>query len=192
MGKQKIGDFIFSEQNILNRLRVEYMSNPVYAIANLFVFLWESDFLLKTKAGYWYEVEVKISSSDFKNDRKNKPEKFDILEGRKSGLRPNYFSYCVPDLLLDKVSDIIPSYAGICIVNSHGHIVHIRMPHQLHGDKISDDSLNLLEKFYYNYSNLRWKEDNKDDIIKQLRMENSRLRAEYKAIVGEPIYDSVI
>lgn len=192
MGKQKKGDFIFSEQNILNRLRLEYMSNPVYEIANLFVFSWESDFLLKTKAGYWYEVEVKISRSDFKNDRKNKPEKFDIIEGRKSGLRPNYFSYCVPEHLLDKVADLIPSYAGICKVNSHGHIGIVRMPRQLHGEKISDDSLNLLEKFYYNYSNLRWKYDNKDAIIKQLRMENSRLRAEYEAIVGEPIYDSVI
>ena len=191
MGRIKKGYFVFTEQNILKRLRYGYMSNPVYAIANLFVFSWESDFLLKTKSGYWYEVEVKISRSDFKNDRKNKPEKFDILEGRNHVLRPNYFSYCVPEHLLDKVEDLIPSYAGICTVDSYGNVRIRKMPHQLHGNKISDDSLNLLEKFYYNYSNLRWKEDNKDAIIEQLRMENSRLRAEYKAVVGEPIYDSV-
>lgn len=191
MGRINKGDFVFTEQNILERLRYGYMSNPVYAIANLFVFSWESDFLLKTKAGYWYEVEVKISRSDFKNNRKNKPEKYDIIEGRKSGLRPNYFSYCVPEHLLDKVEDLIPPYSGICTVDSHGNVRASRSPNMLHSDKISDDMLNLTKKFYYNYSNLRWKEDNKDAIIEQLRMENSRLRAEYKAVVGESIYDSI-
>ena len=191
MGRIKKGDFVFTEQNILERLRYGYMSNPVYVIANLFVFSWESDFLLKTKSGYWYEVEVKISRSDFKNDRKKKPEKYDILEGSKSGLRPNYFSYCVPEHLLDKVEDLIPYYAGICTVDDYGNVRFSRSPNMIHSEKISDDMLNLTKKFYYNYSNLRWKEDNKDDIIKQLRMENSRLRAEYKAVVGESIYDSI-
>lgn len=39
----------------------------------------ESDFLLKTKSGYWYEAEIKISFSDFKADFKKK-EKHQILE----------------------------------------------------------------------------------------------------------------
>lgn len=187
MGVLRKGNFVFSEQNILGRLRFGYMSNPVYAVANLFVFSWESDFLIKTKAGYWYEVEVKISRSDFKNDRKHKPEKYDILEGRKDGLRPNYFSYCVPTHLLDKVADLIPSYAGISTVDDHGQVRLVRMPHPLHMAKLTDESLGLLEKFYYNYSNLRWKHDHKDDTIRQLRGEISFLKAEYKAAAGHPI-----
>ena len=67
MGRQKKGDFVFTEEAILQKLRVGYMSNPKYAVANLHVFDWESDFLVKTKAGYWYEVEVKISRDDFRS-----------------------------------------------------------------------------------------------------------------------------
>ena len=191
MGTLRKGNFVFTEQNILERLRWGYMSNPAYAIANLFVFEWESDFLLKTKAGYWYEVEVKISRSDFKNDRKHKPEKYDILEGRKGGLRPNYFSYCVPEHLLDKVADLVPPYAGIIKVDSYGRVCIVRMPHPLHSEKISDERLNLLEKFYYNYSNLRWKHDHYEDTIRQLRQENRWLRDEYKAATGAPIEDAL-
>ena len=187
MGVRRKGNFVFTEQNILERLRLGYMSNPAYAIANLFVFSWESDFLLKTKAGYWYEVEVKISRADFKNDRKHKSEKYDILEGRTEGLKPNYFSYCVPKELLDKVRDLIPDYAGICTVDDHGQILLVRCPDQLHGEKLSDESLHLLEKFYYNYSHLRWKHDHKDEIIRQLRYEVGFLKAEYKAATGASI-----
>lgn len=191
MGVLRKGNFVFSEQNILERLRSGYMSNPAYVVANLFVFSWESDFLIKTKAGYWYEVEVKISRSDFKNDRKHKPEKYDILEGRVEGLRPNYFSYCVPSHLLDKVADLIPSYAGISTVDDYGNVRALRMPHMLHGEKLTDENLHLLQKFYYNYSNLRWKHDKKDDIISQLRGEVRFLKAEYKAATGVPIYEAL-
>ena len=191
MGVMRKGDFVFTEQNILERLRWGYMSNPVYAIANLFVFGWESDFLLKTKAGYWYEVEVKISRADFKNDRKHKSEKYDILEGRQDGLRPNYFSYCVPAHLLDKVADLIPSWAGICTVNDWGQVRLVRIAAPLHSEKISDDRLNLLGKFYYNYSNLRWKHDHHEETIRQLRAENRWLRDEYKAATGAPIEDAL-
>lgn len=93
MGRQKKGDFVFTEEAILQKLRFGYMSNPRYAVANLHVFDWESDFLVKTKAGYWYEVEVKISRDDLRNDRRHKAEKYDVLEGRREGLRPNYWNY---------------------------------------------------------------------------------------------------
>ena len=189
MGVLRKGNFVFTEQSILERLRYGYMSNPAYVIANLFIFSWESDFLLKTKAGYWYEVEVKISRADFKNDRRHKPEKYDILEGRKDGLRPNYFSYCVPAHLLEKVADLIPSYAGIATVDDWGNVRLVRMPQALHSRKMSDEELKLLEKFYYNYTNLRWRHDHYQDTIQQLRGEIRFLREEYKAATGGPIED---
>lgn len=191
MGRQPKKTFIATEQSILDRLRLGYMSNPAYVIANLFVFTWESDFLLKTKSGYWYEVEVKISRADFKNDRKHKSDKYDILEGRKEGLRPNYFSYCVPKELLDSVRDLIPDYAGISVVDGYGNVWLMRPPEPLHKEKLSDEALGLLEKFYYNYSNLRWRHDHKDDEIRRLKAENEWLRAEYEAVAGEKIEDSM-
>lgn len=54
-----------------------------YDMDNLFVFDWESDKLIKTKSGYLYEYEIKISKSDFKNDFKNKKLKHAILSGEK-------------------------------------------------------------------------------------------------------------
>lgn len=45
----------------------------------LFVFGWESDKLIWTKAGYIYEFEVKISRADYMNDFKHKVEKHLLL-----------------------------------------------------------------------------------------------------------------
>lgn len=183
------GDFVFTEESILQKLRFGYMSNPKYAVANLHVFDWESNFLVKTKAGYWYEVEVKISREDFRNDRRHKAEKYDILEGRKEGLRPNYFSYCVPQDLLEKVKDLIPDYAGVVIVTNSGYVQQKYAPARLHSDKLSDEQLELTEKFYWNYANLRFDTGRIDaeTKIKKLKGFISFLKAEYEAATGYSI-----
>ena len=59
----------FTEDAIQQVLAKEYMTNPKYVAYNLHIFPWESDFLICTRAGYWYEVEIKISLADFKNTR---------------------------------------------------------------------------------------------------------------------------
>lgn len=191
MGRQKKGDFVFTEEAILQKLRVGYMSNPRYAVANLHVFGWESDFLVKTKAGYWYEVEVKISRDDFRNDRKHKAEKYDVLEGRREGLRPNYFSYCVPENLFEKVKDLIPDYAGVVVITDSGYVRQKYAPARLHSDKLSNEQLELTEKFYWNYANLRFDTGRIDAEarIKQLKGYISFLKAEYQAATGYPIED---
>ena len=183
------GDFVFTEESILQKLRFGYMKNPKYAVANLHVFDWESDFLVKTKAGYWYEVEVKISREDFRNDRRHKAEKYDILEGRKEGLRPNYFSYCVPQDLLEKVKDLIPDYAGVVVVTNSGYVQQKYVPARLHSDKLSDEQLELTEKFYWNYANLRFDTGRIDaeTKIKKLKGFISFLKAEYEAATGYSI-----
>jgi hypothetical protein len=75
-------EFKFTEETIQEVLDGLFSRNSVkYFINNLYVFDWESDKLLKTRSGYYYEFEIKISKSDFKNDFKNKKDKHIILEG---------------------------------------------------------------------------------------------------------------
>lgn len=65
----------FRESNIIDRLTGYF--DHVYQLRNVFVFAWESDYFGITKnTNYVYEVEVKISVADFKNDGKHKKEKF--------------------------------------------------------------------------------------------------------------------
>ena len=61
-----------NESYIQKRLLSGWKSTHQYVMENLYVFEWESDFLLKTKSGYWYEAEIKISLSDFKADFEKK------------------------------------------------------------------------------------------------------------------------
>jgi hypothetical protein len=68
----------FSEQSIQKRLS-HFFASKKYDVDGLFVFSWESDKLLWTKAGYIYEFEIKISRADYRNDFKHKGEKHLIL-----------------------------------------------------------------------------------------------------------------
>ena len=67
-----------NERDILERLRSRY--DHIYVLTNSFIFGWESDYFGITKGtGYAYEIEVKISKSDFRADFKNKTEKHRCL-----------------------------------------------------------------------------------------------------------------
>ena len=68
-----------SEQLLQQHLR-GWKSNPKYIVENLYVFEWESDMLIKTRSGYLYEVECKISLADFKNDFTHKRQKHELLK----------------------------------------------------------------------------------------------------------------
>lgn len=68
-----------TEQLLQQHLR-GWKSNPKYIVENLYVFDWESDMLIKTRSGYWYEVECKISFADFKNDFTHKWQKHKLLK----------------------------------------------------------------------------------------------------------------
>lgn len=70
---------LVSEQLLQKYLR-GWKSNPKFIVENLYVFDWESDILIKTRSGYWYEVECKISFADFKNDFTHKWQKHELLK----------------------------------------------------------------------------------------------------------------
>lgn len=226
-----------SEQLLQQHLR-RWKSNPKYIVENLYVFDWESDFLIKTRSGYWYEVECKISLADFKNDFIHKWQKHELLktnrwytdtfvcrvtdekeleqyisfscyhikkEGKvwniymrsqpvttsRTHRRPNYFSYCVPWYLCDKVLPLLPEYAGLIVLSENGKLNEVKIPQKLHAIKYIDEELNLCEKFYYAYRN--WKEilerSQPTEEIKRLRNEIAFLKAEYKAVAGCDIKD---
>lgn len=74
-------DTTLTEQKI-QRVLNNFMASPKYKVDGLFVFRWESDKLLWTKAGYIYEFEIKISRADYKNDFKHKAEKHLLLSSK--------------------------------------------------------------------------------------------------------------
>ena len=150
MGKEKdityddTKPFKFTEKYIQNVLNGFFAVNSQrYSIENLYVYdWWESDKLIQTRSGLFYEFEIKVSRSDFKNDFKNKPDKHIILEGKEEFLpsygkildenkhiwekyyrvadkkKPNFFYYAVPEGLIDETE--VPEYAGLIYVLPEG------------------------------------------------------------------------
>lgn len=170
-----------------------WKSNPKYIVENLYVFGWESDMLIKTRSGYWYEVECKISFADFKNDFKNKRQKHELLKtGDEKHRRPNYFYYCVPWYLSGKVLPLLPDYAGLVVLTEDGKLKEVKRTPMLHNNKYTNEELKLCDKFYYAYRNwkLALEKQQPTEAIKRLKDEIAFLKAEYKAVAGCDIKDA--
>ena len=180
-----------TEESIRRVLNLEYLSNPRYLVHNLYVFGWESDYLAQTRAGYWYEVEIKISVADFKNDFTKEAKHTTLRCYWLKGKRPHYFSYCVPKELVQKVLPLVPPYAGLLAVNEYGHLVYVKEPPRLHSEKYTDEELRLAEKFYYNWQAECRKNREHDRIVRELKYQISFLKEEYKASTGHSIYEAL-
>jgi hypothetical protein len=89
---QQIKSEELTEQSIQRRLN-RFFASWKYNVDGLYVFEWESDKLIWTKAGYIYEFEIKISRADFKNDFKHKKDKHIILKGptKEEQLMPSFY-----------------------------------------------------------------------------------------------------
>lgn len=162
----------WSEELIQQQLRYSFLSpNSVkYFTENLNVYDWESDVLKITKSGYAYEFEIKISRGDFKNDFKHKKKKHLLLENKENKAKmPNYFYYVVPEGLITE--DEVPEYAGLIYVlatvigNSriYYQFQEIKAAPKLHDNKIDENNLKLIDKFYYNY--IHWKHKHEKDLM---------------------------
>jgi len=139
----------YTEKSMLKAVHNYFSGDYKYCLKNSFVFRhdWESDYFCVNREGYAFEVEVKISKKDFKNDFKKEKHKLfeDNSTVQKGRLTPNRFYYAVPKDLLTE-SDI-PKYAGLIYVdNTHAYIVK-RAPF-LHKTK-HDYRKILCDKFYY-------------------------------------------
>jgi hypothetical protein len=87
-------------------LYFDYRQNEVFP--NVYVWQWEADLLVVTKAGFAWEIEVKISMGDWRHD----------ISKTKWG-HPNFqklgrFYYAVDAKLLKSgIPDFVPEWAGI-------------------------------------------------------------------------------
>lgn len=162
MGIMRSNKIEWSEVEIQDKLRRNFMSesNIKYVAENLFIYEWESDLWFLTKSNITYEIEIKITKADFKNDFK-KVDKHAILTEEKKldkkgrpCLLPNYFYYAVPEKMIEE-SDV-PSYAGLIYMKDYFPYFEIIKPApSLTKRKPTEEELNLTEKFYYNYRD--WK-----------------------------------
>ena len=197
----------YTEKSIQNLLESRFDSGNIkYTVSNLYLFRynWETDFLVVQKnTGYCYEIEIKISRSDFLNDFK-KVDKHSIIKNgtyvlkkykyrwdkelNKSISEPNYvdtewkfrpnkFYYCVPEGLISK--EEVPDYAGLMYANEFG-VTTIKEPKFLHKDKL-DLEKPLCDKFYYYWKNMVQTNNNLRKVIlnnqKEISMLNEKLNS---------------
>lgn len=177
----------WSEELIQQQLRYSFLSpsSVKYFTENLNVYDWESDVLKITKSGYAYEFEIKISRGDFKNDFKHKKKKHLLLENKENNSKmPNYFYYVVPEGLVTE--DEVPEYAGLIYVHAtiignsrvYYQFQEIKAAPKLHTNKIDENNLKLIDKFYYNY--IHWKHKHEKDLI-----EYKELLEKYRSSEGK-------
>lgn len=172
----------WTEEKVRDKLRLYFLSPSAkkYEIANLFVFGWESDYLAITKSLVSYEIEIKISKADFKNEAKHKVDKYLLLEGGKeklgrySGGVPNYFYYAVPDGLITE--EEIPEFAGLIYVNPWG-VTIVKAAKKLTEEKFDAEKYNLTDKFYYNM----WTWRNKFEEFRDSAEEIKKLKQEIRS-----------
>ncbi len=150
LGNAKPGEV--TSKDIIQSL-FQRFHNHRYMINNAVIFEWESDFFTVTESDYLYEIEIKVSRSDFKDDF-NKVNKHALLEGKegeKSHLMPNKFFYAAPKGLLNTWD--VPEYAGLIEVERGTEAANILKDAPfLHRDKIWDQYKDiLLDKFSWRY-----------------------------------------
>ena len=171
---------ILTEKEITDRfcyeyLGIEHSSDRVFP--NVFYKNYECDLLKLTKAGFTYEYEVKISKSDLKADALKKQKyikeagvweinQLTKHESLLAGKRVNYFSYIVPQGIVDV--DEIPEWVGLIYVEkyefegkSYVRLNNVRKPRRLSSDKATaEDIERLYNSIYYRFHKLRLKLDN--------------------------------
>lgn len=144
--------------------------NRIYP--NIYFGPWEADLLEITRAGYLYEYEIKISRHDYRKEKSGKGRKYDDLI---SGRRVNYFSYIVPEGLVDP--EEIPDWAGLIYARGYPERVWIgrdknggdlfeertsirlttvKDPQKLRSSKITEEERGIIErKVYFRFHKIR-------------------------------------
>lgn len=146
-----------------------------HKFTNVFIHAWEADFFSVTSHGYSYEVEIKVSRSDFLADFK-KP-KHQIFTGAYKkdypGVVtytncPNRFFFACPEGMIT-TSDI-PGYAGLIFISGSGSAKVIRKAPLLH-----DKGFLVKEMLFhkYMYENIRLREEirDKNSLITRLKQQ---------------------
>jgi len=61
----------------------KFFPSAEYFLENVFIYPWESDYFLQMRSGYHYELEKKISRSDFKADFKKTSKHWQLSHGKR-------------------------------------------------------------------------------------------------------------
>lgn len=127
-------------------------------VPNAYLCGWfECDVASVTKAGYWWEFEIKVSRADFKIDssKGGKPNRVtpscNKHEALTNGKGPSRFCYVTPAGLLKP--EEIPEFAGLWEVHDmRRRPVEVKRPPQLHDRKLDAAVVSgLYEKMYWRY-----------------------------------------
>lgn len=129
-------------------------------VPNIFMYGWESDFLLVRTSGYVVEFEVKCSVIDFKKDFQKKTfswnkeiDKIPKHDALIKGDGPNYFYYVMPIEVYEKVKHTMPKWCGVLTVREGVKKLELKQEAEfLHKSKITDDqSRKILLSTYYRF-----------------------------------------
>lgn len=186
-----------TEADLQKIIRTSYSNTAKYVVENCYIFRddWESDVIVVQKSsGYIYEIEIKVSISDFRADLKKADKHLTVSTGKSSVVkyaecsnlttrrrdwppesryqdliewksRPNRFFYAVPESLGLTAKDV-PDYAGLITIN--GNIKTVKNAPLLHKEVV-DYEKKLCNKFYY-----YWRDRNL--WAEKLKTQNDRLR----------------
>lgn len=186
-----------TEQSIVDLLNGRYTNGAKYKASNIYVFRddWESDFFMVNTGGYTYEVEIKVTKSDFKADAQ-KVDKHNILKNgtypsktgyyradvpssSKDGIdwvttqkpwdrRPNKFFYAVPEGMIDPAD--VPDYAGLMYARETD-IITVKEAPFIHREKLRLEAVLCMKFYVYWQNNLRTEKY----VVPELRREIDRL-----------------
>lgn len=89
--------------------------------------MWEADFIACTHSGYLTEVEIKVSASDWRNDKLKDKWKPNIYGQPRMGWRHiKNFYYCAPMELAKRWEEFgIPEYAGVLGVHTRNEYTRV-------------------------------------------------------------------
>lgn len=143
----------YSEKDLQRKL-VTWFKTHKYFFLNTHFFSSEQDWISFLKSGYCWEIEVKVSKSDFKRDFKKK--KHTVMKAvygrkRKSDLDkkvPNRFYFFCPEGVVSKSE--IPDYAGLLVLTKGTYqIKKVKEAPLLHKTKLRPER--VFKKLYYLY-----------------------------------------
>lgn len=151
-----------STDDVVKSLFIKF-GNHRYLINNAYIFNgWESDFITVTESMYVYEIESKITKSDFVDDF-NKKDKHLLLESRSPENKlniPNKFYYAAPKGML--LSHEIPKYAGLIEVYRKGESIEadtVKEAPFLHKEDVFSNIKDaLLQKLSWRYRDIMLKD----------------------------------
>ena len=142
-----------SEKHIIDCLASHFEWFRNLCFPNVYMHGGEMDLCVVTPSGYVWEIEIKLTLSDWKAD-KNKYKWKPLNESNRKYI--SRFYYAVPTELIDKAPAFVPPEAGLIEVywsGSRGYKAKIIKPSTYkRGKKITELSLKILmKKVFYKY-----------------------------------------